>query len=66
MARKTRRNKNPNQAALDSSKAVRGLDRAAHFAAGGSLAEWRGRHTVTTDRKKRASKRACRGRVRDY
>jgi len=44
------------------SKAQQGLDRAKHFAEGGSLVEWNGGpRTVQTDRKKRASKRACRG-----
>ncbi len=49
---------------LADSKAIRGVERARHFAAGGSVAEWRGRHTVTTDRRKQASKRACREKVR--
>jgi len=33
-------------------KAQSGLDRAAHFAAGGTLAQWRGIHTVTRNRKR--------------
>lgn len=45
-------------------KAARGLDRAAHFANGGTLLEWMGGpRLVTADRKKKASKKACRGRV---
>jgi hypothetical protein len=46
-----------------SSAAQRGLDRAAHFAAGGDLASWRGVHTVIKDRKKEVSRRKCRGRI---
>ena len=49
----------------ESSKAIRGLERKAHFAAGGTLEAWRGRKQVTTDRRKQANKRACRGRVRE-
>jgi hypothetical protein len=40
---------------------MRGADRKAHFAAGGDLASWRGRHTVFQDRKREASRRRCRG-----
>lgn len=65
MARKSRQNKR-SEAAIASSKAIRGLERAAHFAAGGTLEQWRGRHSVVADPKKVASKRACRGRVRDW
>lgn len=43
------------------SAAQRGLDRKAHFASGGDLASWRGRHTVFRDRKREASRRGCRG-----
>ena len=52
--------------ALDSAAAIRGLDRKAHFEAGGSLTGingWRAIRTVTPDRKKKASKKACRGKV---
>jgi len=49
-----------NKARKAASARQRGLDRAAHFAAGGDLASWRGVHTVTTDRKREASRRACR------
>ncbi len=44
-------------------KAQRGLDREAHFAEGKDLASWRGCHTVTKDRKREASRRACRTKV---
>lgn len=47
------------------SKAVRGLERKAHFEAGGTVEQWRGRKQVTTDRRKQASKQACRGRVQE-
>jgi len=40
----------------------RGGARAAHFAAGGTLAEWRGRAVTMGDRKHQANKKACRGR----
>lgn len=33
-------------------KAQAGLDRAAHFAAGGTLAQWRGIHTVNRNLKR--------------
>ena len=51
---------------LDSAAAIRGLDRKAHFAAGGPLTGlngWRAIRTVTSDRRKKASKKACRGKV---
>ncbi len=41
----------------------RGGARAAHFAAGRTLAEWRGRAVTMGDQKHRANKQACRGRV---
>lgn len=67
MARKVKRtrSKSPKAATqLAHLKAQRGLDRAAHFAAGNDLAAWRGTHTVTKNRKREASRRACRGKVR--
>lgn len=41
---------------------IRGLDRQAHFAASGTLEAWLGRHDVHVDRRKEASRQACRGR----
>ncbi len=41
-------------------RAQRGIDRVAHFEAGGTLEGWRGRHTVEVDRRKEANRRACR------
>ena len=45
---------------LNSLRLLRGFDRAAHFAAGGTPADWRGRHDVRPDKRKEGSKRACR------
>ena len=41
-------------------KAQAGLDREAHFADGKDLASWRGVRTVTRNRKRDASRTACR------
>lgn len=41
-------------------KAIRGLERRAHFEAGGTLEGWRGRHEVRTDRRKEGARTACR------
>ena len=51
--------------AIASSKAIAGLERKAYFAKPGSkVADWLGgRKQVQQDRKRQASKRACRGRV---
>ena len=46
-------------------KMAQGVARKAHFAQGGTVAQWRGRATTFSDRKKKANARACRGRV-DY
>ena len=45
---------------LETIRLLRGFDRAAHFAAGGTPADWRGRHDVRPDRRKETNKRACR------
>ena len=45
---------------LNSLRLLRGFDRAAHFAAGGTPADWRGRHDVRPDKRKEDNKRACR------
>ena len=46
---------------LNQSKRMRGLDRAEHFKNGGSLVAWRGgTRTVTINRKREASRLACR------
>ena len=66
MARK--KSKKRTHHALVASRGVAGLERAEALAAGGQQAQvWRTggmKASVTTDRRKRASKRACRGRVR--
>ena len=48
---------------LEGLRLLRGFDRAAHFAAGGTPADWRGVHDIRPDRVKDASRRACRRRV---
>ena len=46
---------------LNQSKRMRGLDREAYFKAGGSLVQWRGgTRTVTKNKKREASRLACR------
>lgn len=42
-------------------KAQSGIRRAEHFAAGGTVEAWRGKHSVERDRKREASRKACRG-----
>ena len=44
-------------------KGAMGVVRKAHFGGGGSLAGWRGTANVYTDRRKAASKKACRRKV---
>ena len=41
---------------------IRGFDRAAHFAAGGTLEAWRGRHLVEVDRLREERRMTCRRR----
>ena len=50
---------------LDTLRLLRGFDRAAHFAAGGTPADWRGVHDVRPDQVKETSRRACRRRVQE-
>ena len=59
MAKKNKRN----QKVIAHVKAQRGLDRKHFFEEGGELARWRGVHTVQQDKKKKANKHACRGKV---
>jgi len=55
--------KKQNKQMLQRLKAVRGIERKRHFDNGGSLVEWRGgTRTVTKNKKKEASKLACRQR----
>ena len=41
-------------------RAIRGLERRAHFEAGGTLEGWRGRHTVETNELHEGRRMACR------
>jgi hypothetical protein len=50
---------------LSSLRMLRGFDRAAHFAAGGTPADWRGVSDVRPDKRRMGNKRACRGPVQD-
>ena len=52
--------------ALRVSRAVRGIQRAEHFAAGGTPTTWRGTSGVTRNGKAHARKRACRGANQNY
>lgn len=52
-----------NRVQMDALQGQKGEDRRHHFATGGSVVAWRGRHSVNTDRRKAANKGACRGRV---
>lgn len=45
---------------LSSLRLLRGFDRAAHFAAGGTPADWRGKSDIRPDKRKEGNKRACR------
>ena len=45
----------------DFSKRVRGILREEHFKNGGSLEEWRGKHSVEVDKKKEEKRNRCRG-----
>ena len=57
--------KKQNKQMLKRIKAVRGIERKRHFENGGTLVEWRGgTRTVTKNKKKEASKLACRQRFR--
>ena len=57
--------KKQNKQMLQRLKAVRGIVRKRHFDDGGSLVQWRGgTRTVTKNKKKEASKLACRQRFR--
>jgi len=45
---------------IDTLRLLRGYDRAAHFAAGGTPADWRGTHSVRPDEAKEDDKYLCR------
>ncbi len=44
-------------------RAQASIDRENYFANGGEASRWRGLRLVTTDKKKKTNKRACRGRM---
>jgi hypothetical protein len=48
---------------IEGLRLLRGFDRAAHFAAGGTPADWRGVHDIRPDRVKEGARRACRRRA---
>ena len=50
---------------LSSLRLLRGFDRAAHFAAGGTPADWRGKSDIRPDKRKECKKRACRTSVQE-
>jgi len=54
--------KREKKAMLKRLKATRGVEREQHFANGGDLVSWRGgTRTVTKNRKREKSRKACRG-----
>lgn len=60
MNRRPAKNDARTKNALAASARVRGLERAEHFANGGTLAAWRGVHTCTKNGRANADKNACR------
>ena len=50
---------------IDSLRLLRGFDRAAHFAAGGTTADWRGKSDIRPDKRKESNKRTCRTNVQE-
>jgi hypothetical protein len=52
-----RKKKNHN---IDRLKAIRGLERQAHFTQGGTPSQWRGQSWSNKDRRKEADRKACR------
>lgn len=59
-SRKNRKSARNNKKLL-ALRAQAALDRAEFFANGGDLSQWRGRASVTVDKKKQRDKRSCRG-----
>ena len=57
----TRQEKKQRKMQLKMLAGARGKIREEHFANGGDMAGWRGVSSVVPDKKKRKSKRACRG-----
>jgi len=50
---------------LRDSRAVRGVERQMHFAGGGTVTQWRGRHQVERNQRLHALRSACRGRQQE-
>lgn len=65
MARTLKEVTRKNARTLADIRSIRGFDRAAHFAAGGTLEAWRGRADVRPDKRKESNRRACRGMVEE-
>ena len=64
MARKIKRQRNPQaREQLRHMRAIAGKEREEFFANGGDVRQWRPRRQVTVDKRRKASKNACRGRV---
>lgn len=62
MNRKPAKNDTRTKNVLAASRAIRGIERAEHFASGGTVSMWRGRHSCTKNGKAEASRNACRSR----
>jgi hypothetical protein len=58
--REMSRSHKKNRKVLDYVARQSGLRREEHFAMGGTVEEWRGRHSVQVDKKKEKSRKACR------
>lgn len=50
---------------LSSLRLLRGFDRAAHFASGGTPADWRGKSDIRPDKVKEGNKRSCRTAIQE-
>lgn len=50
----------PERKRIDALKRIRGQERKMHFEGGGTVSQWRGKSWTNTDRRKEASRKACR------
>jgi phage/plasmid-associated DNA primase len=67
MGRKVRHQRSKDPTVIEQlrhKRAIAGIERQEFFADGGDLKQWRPPKRVEVDRKRRASKNACRGRVK--